>query len=196
MVGIKVQHLVLKLPFPCTEVNNNEALVLVSVDVVEHANGSPFELVIDVLSWVFPGDVKQGLQNKHWNRYHEISRLENWESIIQFYSWFLLLELRWTQSSPCSWSLGCSKRSRTSAGWFSPGSPQRQSSCPTCRSWKYERRERQNSLRQHLITPSGSLTEILWGWNLHTPVHIGGLEPLSTGELHHHLGLLNGIRFI
>lgn len=30
----------------------------------------------------------------------------------------------------------------------------------------------------------------------HTPVHIGGLEPLSTGELDHHLGLLNGIRFI
>lgn len=31
---------------------------------------------------------------------------------------------------------------------------------------------------------------------VHTPVHIGGLEPLSTGELHHHLGLLNGIRVI
>lgn len=29
-----------------------------------------------------------------------------------------------------------------------------------------------------------------------TPVHVGGLKPLSTGELHHHLGLLNGIRFI
>lgn len=28
------------------------------------------------------------------------------------------------------------------------------------------------------------------------PVHVGGLEPLSTGELHHHFGLLNGIRFI
>lgn len=153
MAGIKVQHLVLKLPFPCTEVNNNEALVLVGVDVVEHANGSPFELVIDVLSWVFPGNVKQGLQNKHWNRHNEISGLENLKPLtLQSYFWFLLLELRWTQSSPCSWSLGCSKRSRTSAGWFSPGSPQRQSSCLTCRSWKYERRECQNSLRQHLIT--------------------------------------------
>lgn len=117
MAGIKVQHLVLKLPFPCTEVNNNEALVLVGVDVVEHANGSPFELVIDVLSWVFPGNVKQGLQNKHWNRHNEISGLENLKPLtLQSYFWFLLLELRWTQSSPCSWSLGCSKRSRTSAG--------------------------------------------------------------------------------
>lgn len=26
-----------------------------------------------------------------------------------------------------------------------------------------------------------------------TPVHVGGLKPLSTGELHHHFGLLDGI---
>lgn len=33
-------------------------------------------------------------------------------------------------------------------------------------------------------------------YSLRTPVHVGGLEPLSTGKLHHHLGLLNGVRFI
>lgn len=32
--------------------------------------------------------------------------------------------------------------------------------------------------------------------HMDTPVHVGRLKPLSTGELHHHLGLLNGIRFI
>lgn len=30
----------------------------------------------------------------------------------------------------------------------------------------------------------------------HTPVHIGGLEPLGTRELHNHLGLLDGIRVV
>lgn len=34
------------------------------------------------------------------------------------------------------------------------------------------------------------------GCCLHIPVHIGGFEPLSTGKLHHHLWLLNRIRFI
>lgn len=27
-------------------------------------------------------------------------------------------------------------------------------------------------------------------------VNVGGLEPLGAGELHHHLGLLNGVRFV
>lgn len=73
IVSIKVQHLALQLPFPSAEVNNNEALILIGVDVVKHANGGPFELVINVLSWVFLGNVKQGLKN---SRYHEISGAE------------------------------------------------------------------------------------------------------------------------
>lgn len=51
----------LQLPFPSTQVNNNESLVLEGVDVVKHANGCSFELEVDVLSWVFLGDVEQGL---------------------------------------------------------------------------------------------------------------------------------------
>lgn len=38
--------------------------------------------------------------------------------------------------------------------------------------------------------------QILSKTHVDTPVHVGGLKPLSTGELHHHFGLLYGIRFI
>ncbi len=58
---LKVQHIALQLPFPCAEVDNDEALVLIGVDVMKHANGCPLELVINVLSWVFSCNVKQGL---------------------------------------------------------------------------------------------------------------------------------------
>lgn len=60
-VWINIQHLSLYLPFPCAKVKNNETLVLKGVDVVKHANGGPFELEINVLSWVFLGNVEQGL---------------------------------------------------------------------------------------------------------------------------------------
>lgn len=52
-----------RLPFPCAQVHHDEALVLVCVDVVKHANGSTFELMVNVLSRVFPGNVKQGLSD-------------------------------------------------------------------------------------------------------------------------------------
>lgn len=50
-------------PFPCAQVHHDEALVLVGVDVVKHADGGTFELVVNVFSRVFPGDVKQGLSH-------------------------------------------------------------------------------------------------------------------------------------
>ena len=46
------------LPFPSAQVKNDEALVLVSVDVMEDVDGGSPELVIDVLSRVFLSDVK------------------------------------------------------------------------------------------------------------------------------------------
>ena len=52
-------------PFPSTQVKNDESLVLVGVDVMEHADGRPFELVVDVLARAFPGNVEQGLQREH-----------------------------------------------------------------------------------------------------------------------------------
>lgn len=48
-------------PFPRAQVEDDEALVLVRVDVVKHADGSSFELQVDVLSGAFPRDVEQGL---------------------------------------------------------------------------------------------------------------------------------------
>ena len=103
------------------------------------------------------------------------------------YSSLLLLGSHWTRSSPCSWSPGCSRRSGTSAGWSSPASPQRQSSFLTCRSW--------NQRGDDITTLCDHRRHIRKNKN-HTPVHVGGLEPLGTGELHHHLGLLDGIRLI
>lgn len=52
----------LQLPFPSTKVNNNEPLVLEGINVMKHANRCSFKLEIDVLSWVFLGNVEQGLQ--------------------------------------------------------------------------------------------------------------------------------------
>lgn len=46
----------------------------------------------------------------------------------------LLLGSHWTQSSPCSWSLGCSMHPGISGGWFSLGSRQTQCSFLTCQS--------------------------------------------------------------
>lgn len=104
----------------------------------------------------------------------------------------LLLGSHWTQNSPCSWSPGCSKHSGTSAGWSSQASPQIQSSFQTCRSW--------NGAKWQNVTLGFPACECLLTTGtdcvLFTPVHIRGLEPLGTGELHHHLGLLNGVRFI
>lgn len=54
------------------------------------------------------------------------------QQMLKFTPTVLLLGSRWTQSSPCSWNLECSRRSETWADWFSPGFPQRQSSFPTC----------------------------------------------------------------
>lgn len=53
------------LPFPWAQVNNNESLVLISVDVVEHANWCSFELEVYVLSGVFLGNVENGLGRLH-----------------------------------------------------------------------------------------------------------------------------------
>lgn len=61
---------------------------------------------------------------------------------------------RWTRSSPYSWSLGCSRRSRTWADWSWPASPRRRSSFPTCRSC--ERRRAWTSRRWGTAPPPGT----------------------------------------
>lgn len=55
------------MPFPSTQIENDKPLVLVGVDVVKQANGCPFELEVDVFSWVLLGNVKQSLEKNIQN---------------------------------------------------------------------------------------------------------------------------------
>ncbi len=51
-------------PFPGTQVNNNEAGLLVAVDVMEKTHRSGSEFIVDVFSWMLPRDVYPSLQKR------------------------------------------------------------------------------------------------------------------------------------